>query len=196
LHAVVYCYSPCSPFWRRTFQGPNLLIYCFPLLYFDTIRNRCLYWSIRHLHRSSFLAPNLILHSTRNSETANVTSYETSLLHESSRFQFSAGISVICLLFCPLQPVDYWILIKETASDFFHCVSTSSQPLQALKKCSRITEKSVRSLGLWPWYINVANTILEIIHRTVFYLKTGLFGDWILSPSSDGTYSDGPNRKS
>jgi hypothetical protein len=36
---------------------------------------------------------------------------------------------------------------------------------------------------------------LDIIHRPVFYLKT-CFGNWILSPSSGGTYSDGPNKKS
>jgi hypothetical protein len=35
--------------------------------------------------------------------------------------------------------------------------------------------------------------ILDVIHRLVFYLKQR-FGDWILSPSSDGTYSVGPNR--
>jgi hypothetical protein len=31
-------------------------------------------------------------------------------------------------------------------------------------------------------------TILKVIHRPVFYLKQR-FGDWILSPSSGGTYS-------
>jgi hypothetical protein len=29
----------------------------------------------------------------------------------------------------------------------------------------------VRSIGLWRWYINITITILEIIHRPVFYLK-------------------------
>jgi hypothetical protein len=38
-------------------------------------------------------------------------------------------------------------------------------------------------------------TILDIIHRPVFRLETRRFGDWILSPFSYGTYSDGPNRK-
>jgi hypothetical protein len=32
--------------------------------------------------------------------------------------------------------------------------------------------------------------ILSLV--SVFYLKTGCFGGWILSLSSDGTYSDGP----
>jgi hypothetical protein len=45
---------------------------------------------------------------------------------------------------------------------------------------------------LWRWYINITITILDIIHCTVFYLKTRHFGDSILSPSSAGTYSRGP----
>jgi hypothetical protein len=39
-------------------------------------------------------------------------------------------------------------------------------------------------------------TILDIIHRTVLYLKTRLFGNWILSPSSGGSYSVVPNPQS
>jgi hypothetical protein len=27
------------------------------------------------------------------------------------------------------------------------------------------------SIGLWKWYINVTNNILDIIHRPVCYLK-------------------------
>jgi hypothetical protein len=34
-------------------------------------------------------------------------------------------------------------------------------------------------------------TILDIIHSPVFHLKIQRFGDWILLPSSGGTYSDG-----
>jgi hypothetical protein len=34
---------------------------------------------------------------------------------------------------------------------------------------------------------------LDVIHRPVLF-KTQRFGDWILSPSSGGTYSVGPNR--
>jgi hypothetical protein len=44
-------------------------------------------------------------------------------------------------------------------------------------------------------YINITITILDIIHCPVLYLETQRFGDWIPSPSSGGTYSDGPNRK-
>jgi hypothetical protein len=29
----------------------------------------------------------------------------------------------------------------------------------------------VLSIGLWRWYINITITILDIIHRPVFYLK-------------------------
>jgi hypothetical protein len=39
----------------------------------------------------------------------------------------------------------------------------------------------------------VTITITDIIHRRAFYLKTWRSEDWILSPSSGGTYSDGPN---
>jgi hypothetical protein len=35
-------------------------------------------------------------------------------------------------------------------------------------------------------------TIMDIIHRRVFYLKQR-FGDCILSSSSGGTYSEAPN---
>jgi hypothetical protein len=45
------------------------------------------------------------------------------------------------------------------------------------------------STDLWRWYINITIAILDIIHRPVFYLKIRCFGDWILSPSSGGTYS-------
>jgi hypothetical protein len=41
--------------------------------------------------------------------------------------------------------------------------------------------------------IDVTITIFDIIHRPVFYLKIRFFCDWILSLSSGGTYSDGPN---
>jgi hypothetical protein len=53
------------------------------------------------------------------------------------------------------------------------------------------------SIGLWLWYINirVTITILDIIHRPVFFLKTRRFGDWILSLSSGRIYSNGSNRK-
>jgi hypothetical protein len=31
----------------------------------------------------------------------------------------------------------------------------------------------MRSIGPWRWYINIIVTVLDIIHRTVFYLKRG-----------------------
>jgi hypothetical protein len=43
---------------------------------------------------------------------------------------------------------------------------------------------------------SIAITILDILHRPAFYLKTRRFGDWILSPSSSKNYSGGPDRKS
>jgi hypothetical protein len=39
-------------------------------------------------------------------------------------------------------------------------------------------------------------TVLDITHRSVFYLKPGRFGDWILSPSSDEIFSDKPSVQS
>jgi hypothetical protein len=30
------------------------------------------------------------------------------------------------------------------------------------------------SLGLWRWYINITITVLDIIHRAVFYLKQAI----------------------
>jgi hypothetical protein len=32
------------------------------------------------------------------------------------------------------------------------------------------------STGLWRWYINITITILDIIHRSVFYLKLNSIG--------------------
>jgi hypothetical protein len=43
------------------------------------------------------------------------------------------------------------------------------------------------------WHLFLTITILDIIHRPVFYLKIQCFGNWILSSSSGGTYLDGPN---
>jgi hypothetical protein len=37
-------------------------------------------------------------------------------------------------------------------------------------------------------------TILEIIHCPVFYLNTRRFGEWILSASPGGIYSNGPSE--
>jgi hypothetical protein len=40
------------------------------------------------------------------------------------------------------------------------------------------------------------NSILDIIHRPVFRLKTRRLGDWILSLPSGSTYSEESNKKS
>jgi hypothetical protein len=32
----------------------------------------------------------------------------------------------------------------------------------------------IMSIGLWRWYINITITILDIIHRPVFYLELNL----------------------
>jgi hypothetical protein len=49
------------------------------------------------------------------------------------------------------------------------------------------------SIGSWQWYINKTITILDIIHLFISF-KTRCFGDYILSSSVGGIYSDGPNR--
>jgi hypothetical protein len=36
-------------------------------------------------------------------------------------------------------------------------------------------------IGLWRWYIKAIITILDIIHRPVFYLKAERFEGWIVS---------------
>jgi hypothetical protein len=55
---------------------------------------------------------------------------------------------------------------------------------------------SIRSIGLCQWYINITIRIVDIIHRPVLYLITRRSEDWILSPSSGETYSNGPISKS
>jgi hypothetical protein len=52
-----------------------------------------------------------------------------------------------------------------------------------------------RSIGLSRCYINIAITVLDINHSSVFYLKQR-FGDCILSLFSGGTYSVGLNGQS
>jgi hypothetical protein len=44
------------------------------------------------------------------------------------------------------------------------------------------------SIGLSLCYVNITITILNVIHRPMFYLKQR-FGDRIMAPSSGGTYS-------
>jgi hypothetical protein len=36
---------------------------------------------------------------------------------------------------------------------------------------SSTNKLNIRSIGLWWWNGNITNTILDIIHRPVFYLK-------------------------
>jgi hypothetical protein len=43
------------------------------------------------------------------------------------------------------------------------------------------------------FYDNIIVKILDIIHRCLLF-KTQRFGDWVLSSSSGGTYSFGPNK--
>jgi hypothetical protein len=48
--------------------------------------------------------------------------------------------------------------------------------------------EQLHGLYLTAKIIIITITILDIIHRPVFYLRTRRFGDWILSPSSGGTH--------
>jgi hypothetical protein len=49
-------------------------------------------------------------------------------------------------------------------------------------------------ISLWQWHINVTVTVLDIIHRPVYYFKAWSFGNWILCPCSGGTFSFETNR--
>jgi hypothetical protein len=45
-----------------------------------------------------------------------------------------------------------------------------------------LSEKHYYDIGFRRWHINTTITILDIIHRPVFYLKTRRIGDCILPP--------------
>jgi hypothetical protein len=47
-----------------------------------------------------------------------------------------------------------------------NCLYTIIKTLQNI-----LEQQNFRPIGLWRWYINIAITILDIIHRPVFYLK-------------------------
>jgi hypothetical protein len=76
--------------------------------------------------------------------------------------------------------------------------------IRAEEDTSKVMVASRPKISFWPddstspWnygWLFVTITILDIIHRPVFYLKQRL-GDWILSPSSGWKYSVGSNRSS
>jgi hypothetical protein len=107
-----------------------------------------------------------------------------------------------------LESVGLWRLyinITITILDIIHRPVFYLKFNSTLYVCSYLTGNTLRlryepnrlmlSIGLWRWYVNITITTLDIIHHPVFYLKTRCFGDWILSLSSGGTYSNGPNRK-
>jgi hypothetical protein len=52
-------------------------------------------------------------------------------------------------------------------------VHDTSEPTGTLRCCIAvgITAFHSRSIGLWRWYINITTTILDIIHRLIFYLN-------------------------
>jgi hypothetical protein len=43
---------------------------------------------------------------------------------------------------------------------------------------------------MWRWYINMTITILDIIHRPVFYSKNQRFGDWILQTETESNHGN------
>jgi hypothetical protein len=53
---------------------------------------------------------------------------------------------------------------------------------------------TILSAGLRRKYANVSSPILPHYPSSCLLFKTQRFGEWILSPSSGGTYSVGPNR--
>jgi hypothetical protein len=67
------------------------------------------------------------------------------------------------------------------------------QPVSVLRSPVRILTGTLAFLAKG---LNITITILDIVHRPVFYLKTRRFGNWIIfSPEVDPT-QDVPNRKS
>jgi hypothetical protein len=106
------------------------------------------------------------------------------------RYHFSFG----CQTFSITEAIRSLQLILYTlhSSYLSSCKTTSS---------ADNTELLGNPRQIW-WYISTNIMFLDIIHRPAFnlktksslYFKTQRFGDWILSPSSSGTYSAGSNR--
>jgi hypothetical protein len=84
-------------------------------------------------------------------------------------------------------PVFMWNLLSWAQQIELRSVSGHHQ----VKVTLQLAVSQSVCLGVEP---RLELTVLDIIHRPAFYLKT-YFGDRILSPSSSGTYSDGSNRK-
>jgi hypothetical protein len=88
---------------------------------------------------------------------------------------------------------------KHYIDNFTETTDSQNMPLQPW----RWMKNATRSIGLWRWYINTTITILDIIHRPIFYLKhvseTGfcLLLSWAQStelvPLSGLAMSIGPN---
>jgi hypothetical protein len=74
-------------------------------------------------------------------------------------------------------------------------IDLSSSNIEHIKSPLRAQQVN----AIWRWYINIAITILDIIQIPVLFEKKKKkdFSDTgLCCPSSGGTYSDGPNRKS
>jgi hypothetical protein len=52
----------------------------------------------------------------------------------------------------------------------------------------------IDALHYFPFLVYTIIVFLDIIHNPIFIENTQRFGDSILSPSSGGSYSVGPNR--
>jgi hypothetical protein len=87
------------------------------------------------------------------------------------------------LVKCPIFGLDtktYWLTDRQSQCDF----DFDFEP-----------NRLMLSIGLWRWYINVIITILDIIHRPVFYLKLDS-AVWVCPYLKGNTLrlSHGPNR--
>jgi hypothetical protein len=103
------------------------------------------------------------------------------------------------------MPMGWTTGIRYPRRKRYDYISTASrpalgpaQPHGALSPGAK-TATSISCL-YWRYIIHsdalkdVTSTIMGIIIRPVFNLKTRRFGDWILSPSSGSIYSDRPNK--
>jgi hypothetical protein len=80
-----------------------------------------------------------------------------------------------------------------------HMAPSIRKSWQSLRRQAAVARSVQFARGLRPWrfFINIfiTNTILDTILRPIFYLKH-VVSDNGLSPSSGGTYSDGPYSRS
>jgi hypothetical protein len=114
------------------------------------------------------------------------------LRYEPNRLMLSIGLwrRYINITITIVNIIHRPVFYLKLNSTLYVCLYFTGNTLRLRYEPNRL----MLSVDLWRWYININVTILDIIHRPVLF-KTRRFGDWILSPSSGGTYSDGTNAQ-